>query len=185
MSSTGAIRAIATTTIVWITLQTPPLFGQGVSVPDSVTFSVRAVPEDRTIDSLTHEATWTLFDILKTKGAMDTRTPEWLFVVGTKELPQDPEGRVVVTITTLHALPKEAIEAGKREEVFYSHLSVEQKAAFPKDGKWVREMVSEEMLYQFGMPIDQEIIITRRASLEEELSQVVDGFTRNHAHRLH
>jgi hypothetical protein len=185
MSSIRAIRTLSTITIVCITLQAPLLFGQGVSVPDSVTFSVGVAPPSAAMDSLDHEVIWTLYDILTKKGAVDTHTPDWLFVVGTKELSQGTDERVVVSIMTLHVLPKEAIEAGKREEVFYSNLSAEKKAALPKEGKWVRELVSEEMLHQFGMPLDQDIIVCKRHTLQEELSQFVDSFYLQYAHQKH
>ncbi len=185
MSYIRAIRALSTITIVCITLQAPLLFGQGVSVPDSVTFSVGVAPPSAAIDSLTNEVMRALYDNLKTRGAVDTHTPDWLFVVGTKELPQDTEGKVVVSIMTLHVLPKEAIEAGKREEVFYSNLSAEKKAALPKEGKWVRELMSEEMLHQFGMPTDQDIIISKRHMLNEELSRFVASFYLQYAHPKH
>lgn len=185
MSCIREIRVISTTAIVSITLQASLLFGQGVSVPDSVTFSVEVAPPGATIDSLTNEVMRALYDNLKTRGAVDTHTPDWLFVLGTKELPRDTEGRVVVSIMTLHVLPKEAIEAGKREEVFYSNLSAEKKAALPKEGKWVRELLSEEMLHQFGMPIDQDIIISERHMLKEELSQFVASFYLQYAHPKH
>jgi hypothetical protein len=176
MSFIRAIRTITATTLLCIMLQASLLFGQGASVPDSVSFSVDSVPIGGPMDSLKPEMMRALYDMLKTRGAVDTRTPDWLFVVGTTELPQDTSGRVVVTITTLHVLPKEAIEVVKREEVFYSYLSAEKRGALPKEGKWVREMVSEEMLHQFGMPIDQHIIVGKRSMLKDELLKFVDGF---------
>ena len=77
---------------------------------------------------------------------------------------------------TLHMLPNEAIEVGRREEVFYSVLSKEKRAALPSEGKWVRQLVSEEMLRQFGIPMDQELIVTERGMVKAEVSKFVDRF---------
>jgi hypothetical protein len=124
---------------------------------------------------LKSESVHTLYEVFKARGAVDTRTPDWLVFVGTKEMPECDRNLIIVSIGTLRVLPREAIEAGKREEVFYSNLSAQKRAAMPKEGKWVREMVSEEMLRQYGMPIDQEILIVNRSLLKRELTRFVES----------
>jgi len=176
MSSTKAMRLSSVAVILSVFLQVSSGFGQTSSGTDPVRFSVGIAPMGDTFDSLKQGAMRTLYDILKARGAVDTGTPDWLFVVGTKEMPEDKAKRVVISVMTLGVLPKEAIEAGKRQEVFYSSLPAEKRAALPREGKWVREMVSEEMLQQFGTPVEQEIIIARRTMIRQELSRFVDHF---------
>jgi len=185
ISYVKVVRAISSATLLCITLQGSFLFGQASSIPDSVRFSVRVAPVVRTIDTLNSEVLRALHDILKTRAAVDTHTPDWLFFFGTKEFSQDTRNLFVLSITTLRVLPKEAVEVGKREEVFYSTLPAEKRAAMPKEGKWVREMVSEEMLRQYGMPVDQDILIVERSLLKKELSQFVDNFYLRLAHPNH
>jgi hypothetical protein len=176
MSTINVRRAILIFIFSSIALQGSLLFGQASSVKDSVKFSVLIAPPPLKLDTLKSNAMRSLYNIFKGRGAVESRAPDWLFCLETREMTAYKGDLVVVSITTLRVLPKEAIEAGKREELFYSSLSAEKRAAMPKEGKWVREMVSEEMLRQYGMPVDQDILIVKRDLIDAELSKFADKF---------
>ena len=176
MSQRTSVRSISIAVLLSVTLSGSFLFGQRVPPPDPAKFSVVVAPPVHALDTLSSEAMHALHAILLSRGAVDTHKPDRLFFVGAKLIPDTSRDLVAVSISTLVVLPEEAIEAGKREEVFYAHLPDEKKAALPKEGKWIREMVSEEMLRQYGMPEDQDILIFKRSEMTVELSKFVDNY---------
>ena len=176
MSRRRSVRSISIAVLLSVTLSGSILFGQRVPPPDPVKFSVVVAPPVRARDTLSSEAIHTLHAILLSRGAVDVHKPDRLFFVGAKLIPDTARDLVAVSISTLIVLPEEAIAAGKKEEVFYSHLPDDKKAALPKEGKWIREMVSEEMLRQYGMPEDQDILIFKRSEMKAELSKFVDDY---------
>ena len=176
MSCTLSIPGNLIGTLLYAMLSASLVLGQGLQTPDPVKFAVVVAPPIRSVDTLSSEVMHTLHAILASRGAVDMHKPDRLFFVGAKEIPDSTRNILAVSISTLIVLPEEAIEAGKRDEVFYSHLSDAKKAALPKDGKWIREMVSEEMLRQYGMPEAQDILFIVRGELNEQLSKFVDNY---------
>jgi hypothetical protein len=141
-----------------------------------IRFTVQSASMRGDREPLTGEAMLTLTDILTSRGAELTHTPDWLLVIGTKELPNDAEHRIVLAISTMRTMPNEAIDFGKRAEMFYLGMSSEKRAVLPADGKWVREMVSEEMLRQYGVPVNQEIMIVERSRTKGALLKFAEEF---------
>lgn len=85
----------------------------------------------------------------------------------------ESDGILSVSFLMGHALPKEVLELSKNAEVMYTGLSAEKKAAFPADGKWVREKLSEEFVRQFVMPLESRLRQVKKGELNATVRQEV------------
>ena len=92
-----------------------------------------------------------------------------LFVDATEDRDQ-----VAVSLLFGHVLPDEVVELSRKAEVMYSGLPADKQVTLPKDGKWVREMVTEDFMRQFVMPMDSRIFLTQKKDLQATLRKGVD-----------
>jgi hypothetical protein len=92
-----------------------------------------------------------------------------LFVDASEERDQ-----VAVSLLFGHALPDEVVELSKKAEVMYSGLPADKQATLSKDGKWVREQVTEDFVRQFMMPMESRIFLAHKKDLQARLLQGVD-----------
>ena len=114
---------------------------------------------------------------LQAKGATVTdKASDWVLLVNATPVEQLKGDLTVVSVVVLHGLPKEVVELSKKAEVFYSNLSDEKRAQIPKEGKWVREMVSEEYISQYAVPINNELHVVPTKDFETTISTIVDNF---------
>ena len=166
---TGLLRALLLAFLLFPSL----LEAQG-NKKDSFRFALDNPDQSRPLDSLADEAMRGLLASLEKQGGSHSRTPDWIFSVGTRALQEDGKSRILLAVTLLRVLPEEVIALGKEKEAFYLNLSPERRATLPTEGKWVREMVSEEAMRQFGKPVNSRISLTDRGSLQRELSRVAE-----------
>ena len=80
----------------------------------------------------------------------------------------------VITATTL---PEEVVKLGKENEIFYSVYGKKDKRKnLPKEGKFIREYVTEEFLRQFNDIYRHEIYVVKERKLQEKCKEIVDEF---------
>jgi hypothetical protein len=114
---------------------------------------------------------------LQAKGATVTdKSSDWVLLVDATPIDQVKGDLTVVSVIVLHSIPKEVIELSKKAEVFYANLSDEKRMQLLKEGKWVREMVSEEVISQYSMPINKELLVVSKNDFEQTISKIVDNF---------
>jgi hypothetical protein len=65
------------------------------------------------------------------------------------------------------------MDLGKQSEFFYSYLPAAAEASLPKEGKWVREYITEGFLYEFIYPLDEKLVVVPRKKLLERLDELV------------
>jgi hypothetical protein len=107
------------------------------------------------------------------QGVKVVDNAEWVVWFNALTVDELDSSRVVLAIGLGHTLPKEAIDLGKKSEVFYSSLPTATKASLPADGKWVREYITEGFLYEFFYPLDEKLVVVPREKLLERLDELV------------
>ena len=107
------------------------------------------------------------------KAVLTSNVPQWTVVVDAITLEPD---KYVVSYVLLRGLPESFVDLAKKNEVFYSNASEEKRAKYSKEGKFVREMMSEEFIREFGMPLDSHISIIKRNELMIYAGKFADDF---------
>lgn len=90
---------------------------------------------------------------------------------------------VVLSVGLGQALPSNMIELGKKAEVLYAGMSPKKKASLPKEGKRIRESLSEDFLYEYMRPDDHELVIVSKSHLFERLDELMEQLFRRHFKR--
>jgi hypothetical protein len=80
-------------------------------------------------------------------------------------------------------LPAKVIEFGTRAEILYAGKSAKKKAVLPKEGKLIRESLSEDFLYEYMRLVDHELVIVSKSHLFERLDDIVEQLFRRHFDR--
>jgi hypothetical protein len=93
-----------------------------------------------------------------------------LFINATEE-----RGQVAVSLLFGHLLPDEVVDLTKKAEVFYTGIRREKRATLPEDGKWVRELVTEDFMRQFVMPMESRLLLAQTKDLQATLQHGVDA----------
>ena len=107
------------------------------------------------------------------KADVTSNVPLWTVVVDVVSHESD---KYIVSYVLLRGLPEPYIELARKNEMFYSNVSEEKRATYPKEGKFVREIMSEEFVRQFGLPLDSHISIIKRNELNAYATKFVDDF---------
>jgi hypothetical protein len=92
-------------------------------------------------------------------------------------------GNVVLSVGVAQALPARVIELGKKAQILYSGMSAKERASLPNEGKWVRESLSEDFLFEYLQPIDHELVIVSKSHLFERLDEIAEQLYRRHFKR--
>jgi hypothetical protein len=109
----------------------------------------------------------------ESRGVKVVENAEWSVWFNAITIGDADTNQILLAIGLGHTLPKEAIDLGKQSEVFYSSLPATTKASLPKEGKWVREYVTEGFLYEFIYPLDEKLVVVPREKLLERLNELV------------
>jgi len=104
---------------------------------------------------------------------ISSKVPEWTVVIDAMALESD---KYIVSFVLLRGLPEPVVDLARKNEVFYSNVSEEQKAGFSPEGKFIREMMSEEFVRKFGMPMDSHISIIKMNELAIYAGKFADDF---------
>ncbi|MCX6135029.1 MAG: hypothetical protein NTU47_14545 [Ignavibacteriales bacterium] len=117
----------------------------------------------------THLTRW-----FESQGVKVSDTAEWVVWFNALNIDESDTNHIILAIGLGHTLPKEAIEMGKKSEIFYSHLPVSKKSSLPAEGKFIREYVTEGFLYEFMYPLDEKLAVVPRQKLLERLDELVN-----------
>ena len=98
----------------------------------------------------------------ESQGVKVVENAEWTVWFNSQVIDESDTNTVILAIGLGHTLPKEAIELGKQSEFFYSYLPAATRASLPKEGKWVREYITEGFLYEFIYPLDEKLVVLPR-----------------------
>jgi hypothetical protein len=78
------------------------------------------------------------------------------------------------------AIPDDVVQLCKNTKVFYNNLSAEKRAALSSEGKWIREMVTEEFIRQFISPMRSQVLMVEKGEMEKQIGGVVEEFCKVH-----
>jgi hypothetical protein len=93
---------------------------------------------------------------------------EFLLKVGKS----NDDNKIILSVVEMQLLPKEAVEIGKKAEIFYSLLDDSKKANLPAEGKFIREYVSAEYMKQFRMVWDDNLELIDINKLESYCKKI-------------
>ena len=145
--------------------------------PD-MTFSVTAAYGEEKDQPLEGRVMEMLRAQFQEKGVTESEAPDWVFLVGAARL--EESGHVALSVVTMHALPEVVVQMGKEKEAFYLNASDEERAAFPEEGRHIRQLMSEEFMRQFAMAQDQDLLVVEERALEDAVAEIVEGFFARH-----
>jgi hypothetical protein len=129
---------------------------------------------------LQHETTAHLVQWLRTRGIAVADKADRIFWCDVYTFDGPDSNNVVLSVGVGQTLPARVIEFGKKAEVLYSGTSAKKKTALPKEGKWVRESLSEDFLYQYMQPLDHKLVIVAKSHLFERLDEIAELLYQRH-----
>ncbi len=86
------------------------------------------------------------------------------------------DNKIILYVLEMQVLPKEAVEIGKKAEIFYSMLGDNKKADLPAEGKFIREYVSSEYMKQFRMIRNDNLEIIDMDEIESFSQKIIDKY---------
>lgn len=114
------------------------------------------------------------------KRAVYSEEPVFEFFINSETINKN-ENEIVLSVIATIKLPEEVIKLGKKNEIFYSIRGSKNKwKNLPKEGKFIREYVTEEYLKQFNDIYEHEIYIIPETKLEEQCKKIIDDFFRKY-----
>ena len=116
---------------------------------------------------------------LRARGVTVADKAEWIVWCDLVPVAED-NGHVLVSIGIGRALPRKMIELGKKSEILFKGASKQNDRSLPGRGKWVRERLTEDFLYEFIFPLEQASRIVTRASLDQCLDDEVHLLFQRH-----
>jgi hypothetical protein len=139
------------------------------------TFTVRMAPVTQPHDTVQRSACEAALAGLRSLGVQvtDTLSDYVVYVDACIE-----GGRGAGSVWLCHVLPPEAVAACARAEVFYAGVSPERRAAFPAEGKWVREKVTADYVREFIMPLESRIVMGLPDRLNQAIQHQVEEVVR-------
>jgi len=97
--------------------------------------------------------------------------------LNTTRITRQEADEIVLSVITAMTLPDEVVQLGKENEIFYSVYGKKEKPEnLPKEGKFIREYVTEEFLKQFNDIYRHEIYVVKETKLQEKCKEIVDEF---------
>jgi hypothetical protein len=153
----------------------------GVPADTSSKVEIRWLQSPWTLPTpLQHQSTQHLTQWLQTKGISVANKASRIFWCDVYMFDGPDSNTVVLSVGLGQTLPPRVIKLGKKAEVLYSGMPAKKRAAFPKEGKWVRESLSEDFLYEFMMPVDHKVVIVERSRLFDRLDEIAEQLYQRH-----
>jgi hypothetical protein len=84
--------------------------------------------------------------------------------------------KIAISVVEMNVLPKEAVEIGRKSEIFYSSLDEKKKAELTEEGRFIREYVSEEYLKQFRQIWNQYLEVIEINDLDNFTQKIISKF---------
>lgn len=120
--------------------------------------------EEKGFSDLDNSVYNTLKQVLEENGLYSENDFNTELLIKAKKVDND---KIALSVVEMQALPKEAVEVGKKAEVFYSKLDADKKASLPEEGKFIREYMSAEYLKQFRSVWGNNLEIINLSDLEK------------------
>jgi len=98
---------------------------------------------------------------------------DWVLSFTALPIDESDTSRILLAIGLGCSLPKDVIDQGRKSEVFFGFLPASKRASLPKEGKWVREEITENFLYEFIYPVDERLAVVPRGQLLQRLDELV------------
>jgi hypothetical protein len=119
---------------------------------------------------------WIISDFL-TRGFVLSREPREhaVYVDATER-----GGLVAISFFFGEVIPDSIVQLCRNSEVFYVGLPEKKRKELPADGKWVRDMVSEEYVRQFIYPQSSRVLLVEKIELQKGIEEVVGEYCRVH-----
>jgi hypothetical protein len=156
----------------------------GVPADTSVKVQIRWLQSPWNLPTaVQHQTTNHLVDWLQSRGMRVADKAEYILWCDVYSFEGPDSGNVVLSVGLGKALPAQLIDFGTKAEILYAGISAKKKTALPKEGKWVRESLTEDFLYEYMRPVDHELVIVSKAHLLERLDVIVEQlYRRNFKH---
>ncbi|HOI29024.1 MAG TPA: hypothetical protein PLZ15_04620 [Melioribacteraceae bacterium] len=110
-----------------------------------------------------------LSESLKKENFEITEKAEVELLIITSEM--ENTNQIFVTVVFMQALPKEIIEFNKKHETFYEHLK--DKSKLPQEGKFIRELVTEEVISQYRNPVGFHTAVINKDLFDDEFGNLL------------
>jgi hypothetical protein len=92
----------------------------------------------------------------------------------------EKRGLVAISFLFGEVMPDSIVQLCRKAEVFYASVPAERRAALSDEGKWVREMVTEEYMRQFIFPRDSKVLLVEKDGLQSGIESIVGEYCRVH-----
>ena len=89
--------------------------------------------------------------------------PDWVLLLNAEEINNPQDDLIIISVTTLSALPKEIIDFCSQNEVFNTVLLKNKKKELPEEGKSIREYITSEFMSEFHQICGSDMYITNQA----------------------
>ncbi len=147
-----------------------PKFNRKVAVEISVATTRNGIPE------LNQRLLNDFKKALVANGFAVSEDGEFRFFLDAKKVSGDNQNTVAISVVAQHALPEKLIQYCAEKELFYRLWEDSVRQKFPKEGKFIREYMTSEMLRQYGMLSFHDLIITRESRLDSVCVDIVERF---------
>jgi hypothetical protein len=153
----------------------------GSAADTSLTVQIRGLQSARMLPTpLQFQSTEHLIGWLQSKGIGVADKASRIFWCDVYTLEGTDSNNVVLSVGLGQALPSKVLEWGKKEEILYSSMPVIKKSKLPKEGKWVRESLSEDFLYEYIQPIDHVLVIVDKPHLFKRIDEIAELLYQRH-----
>lgn len=153
----------------------------GVPVDSALTVEIRWLHSPRSLPTLLqYQCTEHLTHWLKLKRVGVAERAKEIFWCDVYTFAGPDSDKAVLSVGFGQSLPLQVIELGKKAEILYTGLPAKKKAALQKSGTWVRQSLSEDFLYEYMKPLDQEVVIVEKSRLLDRLDEIAELLYQRH-----
>ena len=135
--------------------------------------SLNTVPIPPKTDKLQHEVIDYFAEAFKQNNIELNYEADYELLISAKELPSANE--VILSITKTKALGKNAVELAAQHELIYADM--QKGEDLPEEGKFVREMMTRELIYSYRAPMDNDLMIVKRNKLKKFINDYVKNLS--------
>jgi hypothetical protein len=157
-------------------LLSSPVISRAATPGDTRTVILRGAGPYSPRNEIRNAAFHLLAAILAEEGIGVADSASWSVILEAILAGGGTDTLVAVSLTYARALPEEMVAFARKNEIMYAPMPAEKKAALPADGKWVREMVSEEFARSYVNPVGGEMFVVPRRDLERRFREAVKRF---------
>ena len=113
---------------------------------------------------------------LESKNLLKSDMPDWVLLLNAEEINNPQDDLIIISVTTLSALPKEIIDFCSQNEVFNTVLLKNKKKELPEEGKSIREYITSEFMSEFHQICGSDMCVTNQAKLKSTCKEIIEKF---------